>query len=246
MLKVIGLLLFITTNLWASEPDRILVIQNGKVQTIEFKNLKRVELETINHHPKFVGLGKIKYSGFLIRDILKNVNPESTITILGNTGQFSVELKAKELLDGNSIIATTPISENGHQIIYDEVALAKYPHLKQRSYWCWWVRSFITDNKTKIVLNGEKKELHSSLPWPKPYGITLSESTNQKSGVLLPTFKKIQVELLNGNSKEIEYDEKSKFFLTKDNNLHQLIEDNGKVQTFLSNLYYVKSIKVVQ
>lgn len=246
MLKVFGLILFITANLWASEPEKILVVQNGKVHTIEFKNLKRVELETINQHPKFVGLGKIKYSGFLVRDILRNVNPESTVTILGNTGQFSVELKAKELLAGNTIIATTPVSENGNQIIYDEVALAIYPHLKQRSYWCWWVRSFITDNKIKVSANGEKKELHSTLPWPKPYGITLSESTKQKSGVVLPTFQRLQVELLNGNSKEIEYDGKSKFFLTKDNSLHQLIEDKGQVQTFLNNLYYVKSIKVVR
>lgn len=246
MLKIFGLFLILTATAWANEPEKILVVQNGKVQTIEFKNLKRVELETINHHPKFVELGKIKYSGFLVRDVLKNVNPESTVTILGNTGQFSVELKAKELLAGNSIIAIAPVSENGNQIIYDEVALAKYPHLKQRSYWCWWVRSFITDNKIKVSTEGEKKELHSSLPWPKPYGISLSESSLMKSGVILPTFKKLQVELLNGNSKEVEYDGRSKFFLTKENNLHQLIEDKGQVQTFLSNLYYVKSIKVVQ
>lgn len=246
MLKAFGLFLILTANLWAIEPEKILVVQNGKVQTIEFKNLKRVELETVNHHPKFVGLGKIKYSGFLVRDILKNVNPESTITILGNTGQFSVELKAKELLAGNSIIATAPVSENGTQIIYDEVALAEYPHLKQRSYWCWWVRSFITDNKIKVAAKGEKKELHSSLPWPKPYGISLTEATKKKSGVILPTFKRLQVELLNGNSKEIEHDGKSKFFLTKENSLHQLIENKGQVQTFLSNLYYVKSIKVVR
>ena len=246
MLKVFGLFLILTASAWANEPEKMLVVQNGKVQTIEFKNLKRVELETINHHPKFVGLGKIKYSGFLVRDILKNVNPETTVTILGNTGQFSIELKAKELLAGNSIIATTPSSENGHQIIYDEAALAKYPHLKQRSYWCWWVRSFITDNKIKVSARGEKKELRSSLPWPKPYGISLTKDTTKKSGVILPAFKKIQVELLNGNSKEIEHDGRSKFFLTKENNLHQLIEDKGQVQTFLSNLYYVKSIKVVQ
>ena len=160
MLKIFGLILILTASAWANEPEKILVVQNGRVQTIEFKNLKRVELETLNHHPKFIGLGKIKYSGFLVRDILKDVNPESTVTILGNTGQFSVELKARELLAGNNILATTPVSENGNQIIYDEVTLAKYPHLKQRSYWCWWVRSFIADDKIKVSAKGEKKVLY--------------------------------------------------------------------------------------
>ena len=84
------------------------------------------------------------------------------------------------------------------------------------------------------------------LPWPKPYGISLTKDSTERSGVILPAFKKIQVELMNGNSKEIDYDGKSKFFLTQENSLHQLIEDNGQVRTFLSNLYYVKSIKVVQ
>lgn len=245
MLKIFGLIFILAASAWANEPEKILVVQNGKVQEIKFKNLKRVELETLNHHPKFVGQGKIKYSGFLVRDILQNANPESTVTILGNTGQFSVELKARELLAGNSIIATTPASENGNQIIYDEIALAKYPRLKQRSYWCWWVRSFIADDKIKVSAKGEKKILHSMLPWPKPYGISLAKDSKTRSGVILPAFKKIQVELLNGNSKELEYDGKSKFFLTQENTLHQLIEEENQVQTFLSNLYYVKSIRVV-
>ena len=261
MLKFFGLLLFTLQVSWAIEPERIFVVSNGKVQEVSFNNLKRVELVTTNYHPNFSHLGKIRYSGFLIKDILPKLDPETPITIVGNTGQFSVELKAKELLTGNNIIAThvngEPVKTNGNglQIIYDEETINKYPHLKQRSFWCWWVRSFITDSKHYVKADGLNKTLSSKLPWPSPYGISSIEKTEAKSrkGIVLDNFKKLKVKFLNGNEKEIIADAKTKFFLAEPTNnkngaygLHQMIVDKDEVQTFVSNLYYVKDIEVVR
>jgi len=267
MLRLIGVLIIFIQLAWAeSEPNKLFVVENGKVQTIDFKNLKSVELETINYHPKFKELGKINYKGYLVKDILSRtkLNPEDAITIVGNTGQFSIELKAKELLAGNNIIAThvngkiVDTEKNGLQIIYDETTLKKYPQLKQRSFWCWWVRSFITDSKFKPSLNVNRNEktLRTVLLWPTPYGvssITGPTSTKERNGVILSGFSKLRVELLNGNIKEIPIDGKSEFFLANPEgnkegaySLHQLIENNGSVQTFVNNLYYIKSIRRIQ
>ena len=262
MLKVFGVLLFSISLTWASEPKSFFVVSNGKVQTVEFKHLKPIEITTLNYHPKFKELGKIQYKGFRVSDVLKNINmnPEDAITIVGNTGQFSVELKAKELLSSNNIIATHVNGEivttegNGLQIIYDGATLAKFPMLKERQYWCWWVRSFITDNKYQVKVNGTHKKLSTKLPWPAPYGISSIGLTDIKSrqGSVI-NFKKLRVELLNGNEKEVIDDGKSTFFLASPvsnksggYSLHQLIENDGEVQTFVNNLYYVKSVEVVQ
>lgn len=263
MLKLIGLFIILIQYAWAtSEPQRLFVVSNGKVQTIEFKNLKPVEISTPNHHPKFKELGNIHYKGFKVSDVLKSVklNPDDAITLVGNTGQFSIELKTKELLAGNNIIATHINGEevttegNGLQIIYDEATLSKYPKLKERQFWCWWVRSFITDDKFQVKASGQKKELTTKLPWPVPYGISSIGTTEERlrTGSVL-RFQKLKVELLNGNEKEVIADSKSTFFLanpignkTGAYSLHQLIEKNGEVQTFVNNLYYVKSVKVIQ
>lgn len=262
MLKIFGLILILLQASWANEPENLFVVANGKVQTVRFKTLSPIEITAINHHPKFKELGKIRFKGFRISDVLKNVrlNPEDAITIVGNTGQFSVELKAKELLAGNNIVATHANGEavttegNGLQIIYDETTLSKYPKLKERQFWCWWVRSFITDDKYQVKANGTKKTLTTKLPWPAPYGISsvgMSE-VNRRDGSILK-FKKLKVELLNGNEKEVITDDKSTFFLAHPTgnksgaySLHQLIESKGEVQSFVNNLYYVKSVKVIQ
>jgi hypothetical protein len=263
MLKLIGLFTILIQISWAtSEPQKLFIVSNGKVQTVEFKNLKSIEISALNHHPKFKDLGIIRYKGFKVADILKSVkiNPEDAITIVGNTGQFSIELKAKELLTGNNIIATHVNGEevstegNGLQIIYDEITLRKYPKLKERQFWCWWVRSLITDDKFQVKASGKKKALTTNLPWPVPYGISSIGTIEEKlrTGSIL-RFQKLKVELLNGNEKELITDSKSTFFLanpisnkTGAYSLHQLIEKEGEVQTFVNNLYYVKSVKVIQ
>jgi hypothetical protein len=262
MLNFLYFLLILIQASWALEPERILVVSNGNVQSVEFKNLKSVETLTLNYHPNFIKLGKIHYKGFKVSEVLKKVklNPEDSITIVGNTGQFSVELRARELTNGNNIIATHANGKafttdgNGLQIIYDEETLKKYPLLKERQFWCWWVRSFITDEKFKLKNLGTKKTLITKLPWPVPYGISSlgMKEIKSRDGIFLQ-FKKLRVELLNGNEKEIVADQNSSYFLANPisnksgaYSLHQLIESNGDVQTFLSNLYYIKSVKVIQ
>ena len=66
-------------------------------------------------------------------------------------------------------------------------------------------------------------------------------------------FKKISLTLLNGAEKTIANDGKTKFFVADlvSNkmgafSLHQLIEKNGKIETFLNNYYYVKSLRVIE
>lgn len=249
-----------------SEPTNIIIVSNGKIKEIDLTRLKKIELETINHHPKFKELGKLKYSGYLIKDIFKQVklSPEQLITILGKTGQFSVELRGKELLTGNNIIAThlnsKPMSneENGLQIIYDEETTSKFPYLKERQYWCWWVRAFITDQIYKPQLKMHKeieRSFKTELPWPIPYGISSNGPEtviNQRTGRFITPFKKLRLEILNGSVQEINSDEKTKYFLANPisnksgaYSLHQIIENEGNIEAFISNLYYLKSIEVI-
>lgn len=269
MLKLLLIFLFTFSNLvWAeNEPDKLTIVSNGKIKEVLFKNLKKSTLKTINHHPNFKPHGIITYDGFLVKDILKqfSLKNDDAITIVGKTGQFSVEVQAFELLSGNNLIAThingKPVNtkENGLQIIYDEETLGKYPHLKQRQFWCWWVRSFIVDEKFKPTLNLKtttKTSLTTPLPWPVPYGISSkgeSPTTRERNGLILPSFEKIRVELLNGSIQEIISDKNLKFFLSNPINnksgaysLHVLVEENSVVKTFISNLYYVKSIEVIK
>jgi hypothetical protein len=87
-----------------------------------------------------------------------------------------------------------------------------------------------------------------------PYGISsrgTAQEVKVRSGSLL-NFKKIKVEFLNGNSQEIIADEKSKYFLANPignklgaYGLHQVIEKDGKVQTIVSNLYYIKGLEAL-
>lgn len=269
MLKAIILILIFSTNLaWGTtEPSIIILVSNGKVTKVNLMKLKKTELETLNYHPKFKDQGKLKYSGYLVKDILKHIKllPEQAITILGKTGQFSVEVLAKEFLSGRNLIAThlnnEPIAseEKGLQIIYDGKTISKFPHLKERQYWCWWVRTLITDQKYKPSLKIQKKieqSFKTELPWPVPYGISSlgSEvSINQRAGLLLNAFKTMKIELLNGNEQEIIADQKTKYFLANPisnksgaYSLHQIIENNGKIEAFVSNLYYLKSVEVNQ
>lgn len=269
MLKFIAvIILFMTIGAWANtEPSHLYVIANGKMTELPFSKLKRVDLETINYHPKFVELGKIKYSGYRIRDILKayTLPKNKPITIVGRTGQFSIELKAQELIEGDSIIAThadgKPVQTegNGLQIIYDDKTVNKYPHLKQRQFWCWWVRSFILDDKFRPTLNRRldfKNVLKSDFPWPKPYGISSvgdEPILKERSGLLIPSYKKAKIELLNGNKIEIDAQAGTKLFLaapTSNQNgghaLHLVIEKDGQVSTIVANHYFLKSLEVIE
>ena len=98
--------------------------------------------------------------------------------------------------------------------------------------------------------------LKTALVWPAPYGVssvTPPSPTKERKGVILSGFKKLRVELLNGGIREVPTDSKTKFFLASPNgnkqgaySLHQLIEKDGAVQTFVNNLYYVKSIRGIQ
>jgi len=269
MLKALGLILFLFSNLsWAiPEPEKIFIVVNGKVEEIHFSKLKRSEITATNYHPNFVDKGKITYSGYLIKDVLKGfqIGKDQPITIIGKTGQFSIELLASELLSGQNLIAThvngEPVKteENGLQIIYDDKTTSKYPHLKQRQFWCWWIRSFVLDEKFKPSIKLVKKTeqtFKTELPWPTPYGISSKSQhgiTKERSGSLLGNFKKISVELLNGHRQEILPDGKSKYLFARPINnkagaysLHQLIEKDGKIETIVSNLYYIKSLEVIQ
>lgn len=265
MLKLFFALIFMTLQAWGSEPQEILIVSKGHVQKIYFKDLKKTEIVTLNYHPKFKTLGKIKYSGYLIKDILKNstIKSDDSITILGKTGQFSVEVSASELLTGKSFIAThingetVKTDENGLQIIYSQEALEKYPHLKERQYWCWWVRSFITDSKFVPYMRATNKphSFQTIVPWPVPYGISSRGSVSSpklRNGVVLSGFNKLKVELLNGSRHDIVNDGKTKYFLADPISnkaggygLHQLVEQDGKIETIVSNLYYVKSLQAV-
>jgi hypothetical protein len=264
MLRLILISLLFAIKVLANEPDGIIIVSNGKINQIPFKDLKKIELTTANHHPKIRPLGELKYSGYLIKDILSKakLKPDDFITIVGKTGQFSVEISAKELLSSNNIIATdingVPVKteENGLQIIYSPETIEKFPHLKERQYWCWWVRSLILDEKfvPQVKVRKAATSLESQLPWPVPYGISsrgIAQEVKVRTGSLL-NFKKIKVEFLNGNSQEIIADEKSKYFLTNPignklgaYGLHQVIEKDGKVQTIVSNLYYIKRLEAL-
>jgi len=267
MLKIIGLILISIQLAWAtSEPQELFVISNGKVQKIDFSKLKTVEVLAVNHHPNFIKNGKSKYKGFLIKDILSSfkLKDNQAVTIVGKTGQFSIEVRMEELLEGQNLIAThvngheVQTGDNGLQIIYSEKTLEKYPHLKQRQFWCWWVRSIVLDQKyvPRIEANIEKNKLTSEFPWPVPYGISSVEqvqSPSERYGRVLSNFKKISLTLLNGAEKTIANDGKTKFFVADlvSNkmgafSLHQLIEKNGKIETFLNNYYYVKSLRVIE
>lgn len=265
MLKLILISLFIVCSALAQEPEGIFIVSKGKVNQVSFKNLKQVEVTTLNYHPKFKDLGEIKYTGYLVKDILSQLklSSESFVTILGKTGQFSVEISSKELLAPNNMIAThvngIPVQtdENGLQIIYSKEAIEKFPHLKERQYWCWWVRSIITDDKFVPEISVTKKQmtLKSQLPWPAPYGISSKGQAKEiysRKGRLLE-FNKLKVELLNGVTMEVASDDKTKYFLTDSlgnksgaYGLHQVLEKDGKVQTMVSNLYYVKKLEAIK
>lgn len=265
MLKLIFISLFTILNTMAQEPDGIFVVSGGKMNKISFKNLKRVEITTKNYHPKFADFGEIKYSGYLVKDILAQVKlkPSDYVTVVGKTGQFSIELSVEELLAPNNIIATSAngealkTEEKGIQIIYSKEAITKFPHLKKRYYWCWWVRSFITDEKFVPLLKAAKGlgTLRSKLPWPVPHGISsrgLLGELNQRLGRFLE-FSKAKVNLLNGSSIELVNDKRTRYFLTdsKGNKaggfgLHQIIEKNNMVDVFVSSFYYVKNLEVLK
>ncbi|MFZ4715523.1 MAG: hypothetical protein ACOYL6_17500 [Bacteriovoracaceae bacterium] len=267
MLKVLLFLLFtISANSFATiEPSKIIVISNGKSKEIDLTKLKKVNLETINYHPNFKDLGKIKYSGYLIKDILKNIklSPEQAINIVGKTGQFSIELFAKELLESQSIIATEKANQSletegkGLQIIYDDQTISKYPHLKERQNWLWWVRAFIIDQKFKpnlSQLNGKNHIFKTTLPWPQPYGISskgIEPIINERSGKIIEPFKSLEIEQLNGTKVEILSDPKSQYFLADfisnksgAYSLHQIVIAEDKVQSFVNSYFFIKNIKV--
>lgn len=268
MLKSLIFFSLISFSAFATnEPEKIIVVNNGVSLEIQFSGLKKVELETINYHVNFVNLGKIKYSGYRIRDILKGLklSPEQSVVILGKTGQFSVELKAKELLEGDSIIAThmngavVQTEGNGLQIIYDEKAITKFPHLKERQHWCWWVRSLLIGDKIKANIQGQdkaKSKLVFDSEWPKPYGISTKGeviSPKEREGHFLDRFKTLKITQLNGNSSEVPYNEKIKFFVAQGINnklgatsLHQLTMKDDKVENFVNNLYYIKSVEAIR
>lgn len=265
MLKLILISLFTIMNVMAQEPESVFVVSNGKMIEINFKKLKRVEISTTNYHPKFIGLGEIKYSGYLVKDILANVNlkPSDYITIVGKTGQFSIELSANELLAPNNIIAThvngikVKTENKGLQIIYSKEAVSLFPNLKKRQYWCWWVRSIITDDKFTPTMSVVKanKTLESKLPWPVPNGISSREEVSEvklRAGKILK-FNKAKINLLNGASIDLIRDQKTQFFLTDSLGsksgafgLHQVVEVDGKVHAFVASHYYVKNIEVIK
>lgn len=269
MLKIVLISLFMMMNTVRaeSEPQGLFIVSNGKVIEIEFSKLKRKEVFAVNHHPNFHKQGKIKYSGHLVRDVLKGIRlkDQDLVTVVGKTGQFSIELFGKELLEGDNLIAThvndVPVktSENGLQIIYSEAAIQKFPHLKQRQYWCWWVRSFILDDKFTPktgISTTETKTLKTKLPWPAPYGISSKGDlllVKERKGVFLSGFKKLHLKLLNGTAQDIAFSDKVKYFLAEPignkegaYSLHQVVENGGFVETFAANTYYIKSLEVFE
>ncbi|MBL7665300.1 MAG: hypothetical protein JNM93_09210, partial [Bacteriovoracaceae bacterium] len=155
-MKIALFILIHATFAWGTaEPQMLRIVQNGNVHEVNFSNLTQTTIVTRNHHPHFSKLGEIQYTGYLTQEILKKfkVEPNQKITLVGKTGQFSVEMSAHEFLNSKNLIAThkngVPVKteENGLQIIYDEDSLKKYPHLAQRQYYCWWVRTIILDDK---------------------------------------------------------------------------------------------------
>ncbi|MCB9092181.1 MAG: hypothetical protein H6621_00335 [Halobacteriovoraceae bacterium] len=267
MLRVILISLF-TFSLVAhgNEPGSLLVVFNGQIKEVSFSKLTQVEISAINYHPKFKEQGETKYKGYLIKDILKNIaiSPDQYVTVVGKTGQFSIELKISELMANNNLIAThingkeVATEDNGLQIIYDTETIARYPHLKQRQFWCWWVRSIILDEKysPNIKANDKKEVLKADFPWPIPYGISsgpIKNSPEERKGILVEKFSSIELELLNGNHYRLKNDGKTKYFLAdKISNkmgaasLHQVITNQNKVDSIVSNYFYVKSLKVVK
>lgn len=246
-------------------PEKIILSHQGKIKEVLFSDLKKVEVFTENYHPNFVGLGKIKYKGHRVSDILKELSlrPDEYVTIVGKTAQFSVELKFEELNQKGNIIATEMNgkllndNENGYQIIYSEDAIKKFPHLKQRQFWCWWVRAILLDDGVTPTFTSMSKEvvkLKSSLPWPVPYGITSRgelKSFQEREGYWIDNRKELLVHLLNGHLKTIPADNKTKVFLAKSigskegsYSIHQIIEDKGSVHNFVANIFYVKSVEV--
>ncbi len=268
MLRILGLLFLLTNTAWATtEPEKLFVVSGGKVREIHFRNFKPVEITTTNHHPKFVDKGKIKFKGFLVRDILSSlkIGENQAITLVGRTGQFAIEITGKELLGGDNIIAThidgksVDTTENGLQIIYDEKTIAKFPHLKQRNYWLWWVRSFILDNKFHPKANVSlhfNDTLKSEFPWPSPYGrssLGESQASPKRKWTKISAFKKVNVETLNGNKFEINPIAGTQLVLGNSGSnpagaysLHQLIEKNGSVGNFVDNIYFIKSLEVIR
>lgn len=230
-------------------------------------SLKRSELTTTNYHPNYFARGPQRYSGYRFKDVLSRfkLDPNQPITIVGKTGQFSVELKAGELMGDDILLAShlngvaIKTAENGLQIVYGEKTLAKYPHLKQRQFWCWWIRSLLLDGKSKpaLAVKADAAAIYKSpLPWPTPYGISsfgTGSSELSRRGRALFAPKGVRVSLLNGAEIEIVPQPGNKLILTAAPNqkaggfsLHEVQENAGRVGAFLSNVYYVQSVKAIQ
>ena len=258
MLKAVLLFLFSFGISWATEPNQIFVSQKGIVRTVDFYKLHPITIKAINYHPNFEKEGETEYKGYKVKDILRTFSPNKSITIIGKTGQFSVEISTNELIDNDNIIAFEKNGRsliddpNGLQIIYSQDAIKRYPHLKQRQYWCWWVRTLILDNDDNRILRGPRTRLKSEFPWPVPYGISTSkiQAQYEREGVLLNKPKKVNIFHLNGNAQTLDVENKN-VFLTKAptskegaHTLHIIDLKDGKIEKFHLNLYYLRSVEV--
>lgn len=249
----------------ADEPNSVIISTSDSHQEINFSSLKPVTLKTINHHPQFQKQGEVEYQGYKLQDILKgnSLKPDQSIVLLGTTGEFSVELKANEVLNEDVILATHKngqrilAKDQGNQIIYGVKAIQKFPHLKQRSYWLWWVRNIVIDRAYKNDFNDHQEsmvQLESTIDFPQPDGISSMKSfvpVKILSGKILVTGKAkiLKAQLINKSIIEVPIKNNFSYFLTPTNSLKAggetlyVVEiKNNKVTNLISHIFYIQKI----
>lgn len=252
----------------ADEPNTLIISTKDAHKEIDFSKLKTVSLKTVNLHPQFIKLGEVEYQGYSFKDLLKNysLKPQQPVVLLGTTGEFSLELKAEEILGDDVILAThkngqrISAKDQGNQIIYGTKTVQKYPHLKERLYWLWWVRNIVLDNTYQNDFNEHKAalvQLSSTIPFPQPDGISsLSASAPVKnlSGKILDVSKtkNLKVHLINNSVMEIPVKKNFSYFLSNAESLksggetlHIVEIKNGKVTNLISHMFYIKKIELL-
>lgn len=265
MISLVSLAVF---QAYSDEPNSVILSTKDFHQEIDFSTMKPVILKTINHHPQFKTKGEIEYQGYKFQDILKTnpLRPQQPVMLLATTGEFSLELKAEEILGDDVILAThmngqrIDAKEHGNQIIYGPKAIAKYPHLKERLYWIWWVRNIVIDTVYHNDYSSHPETsltLTSEIPFPQPDGassIGPKIPTKALTGKILNTKKSkmLKIHLVNNNILEVPVKNNFSYFLavtptlnTGGEVLHVLEIKNNKVINLISHIFYIKKLEVL-
>lgn len=259
--------LFLSSLVSASELNSVIVSTKDSHNEVSFEQFKPMTLKTLNHHPQFIKQGETEYQGYLLKDLLKNykLKPEQSIVLTGTTGEYSIELKAAEILGDDVIVAThkkgkrLETSENGNQIIYGANTIQKFPHLKVRLFWLWWVKNILVDTTYQNDFSAHPEqivELPSTIAFPQTDGVSSAgniAAPKTLSGKILNTAKakNIKIELINNSIVEVPVKNNFSYFLTQreplktgGETLYVVEIKNNKVTNHISHIFYIKKIEL--